>query len=126
MRKNDLIKMLQEIKGNPEVVLWNGMVGDWMPVGKLSESYLTKITKQYWLQTVCNEEKIDKKDWDFVIPQAELSLLEKQYRKFQWESNEFVTSEDIASKRYKMKKVIYIDAKTRGVKTFDRFGSIKY
>ena len=49
MRKNDLIKMLKEIKGNPEVVLWNGMVGDWMPVGKLSESYLTKITKHYWV-----------------------------------------------------------------------------
>ena len=75
---------------------------------------------------MCNEEKIKKKDWDYEIPQEELPLLEKQYRKFQWESNEFVTSEDIASKRYKMKKVIYIDAKTRGVKTFDRFGSIKY
>lgn len=126
MKKNDLIKMLQEIEGNPEVVLWNGMVGDWMPVGKLSESYLTKITKQYWLQTVCNEEKIKKKDWDYEIPQAELSLLEKQYRKFQWESSEFVTSEDIASNRYKMKTVIYIDAKTRGVKTFDRLGGIEY
>jgi hypothetical protein len=34
MRKNDLIKLLQEIDGNPEVSLWNGFVGDWMPISK--------------------------------------------------------------------------------------------
>ena len=27
MKKNDLIKKLQQIEGNPEIVLWNGMVG---------------------------------------------------------------------------------------------------
>jgi len=29
MRKNDLIKLPNQIEGNPEVVLWNGYVGDY-------------------------------------------------------------------------------------------------
>lgn len=31
MRKNKLIELLNEIDGNPEIVTWNGYVGDWMP-----------------------------------------------------------------------------------------------
>ncbi|AXC39087.1 UNVERIFIED_ORG: hypothetical protein [Escherichia phage CMSTMSU] len=32
--KNDLIKMLQEIDGNPEIVIWNGYVDDYMNIEK--------------------------------------------------------------------------------------------
>ena len=126
MKKNDLIKKLQQIEGNPEIVLWNGMVGDWMPIGNLSEAYLTKITKQYWLESVSRDHAINNRNWDYKIPEEDTPTLEKQYRKFQWESNDFVTSEDIKKKRYKKKRIIYIDAKVRGVTTFDRIGSLKY
>jgi len=126
MKKNDLIKKLQQIEGNPEIVLWNGMVGDWMPIGNLSEAYLTKITKQYWLQSVNNERAINSKNWDYKIPEEDIPALEKQYRKFQWESNGFVSLNDIEKKRYKKKKVVYIDAKVRGITTFDRLGGIEY
>ncbi|EON7637065.1 hypothetical protein ABV23_RS01045 [Escherichia coli] len=32
MKKNDLIKMLQGIEGNPEIVIWNGYVDDYMNI----------------------------------------------------------------------------------------------
>ena len=74
MRKNDLIKQLQEIKGNPEVE-------------ELERRHKTEI---------------------------------------QWELNEYVSEEDIAKKRYTKKSVVFLQAKKRGISTFDRAGSIQY
>lgn len=127
MRKNDLIKKLQAIKGNPEVVLWNGMVGDWMPIGEPTESYLTRCSKNYYVRAVEAEMKIKKKDWDFVLPEEEKVRLEKSHAKNNpWEHNEWVTQEDVDAKRQQVKNVIYINAKPRGIKTFDRLGGLEY
>lgn len=126
MRKNDLIKKLQEIEGNPEICLWNGLVGDWMPVDKLAESYLCKITQNYWIQAVESEEKITRRDFEYSLPQDEVEALKKQYKKMQWEDNEFVTEEDVKEKRYKTKRIVYVCAGRRGVSTFDRLGDISY
>jgi hypothetical protein len=30
MKKSKLIEMLNRLEGDPEIKLWNGMVGDWM------------------------------------------------------------------------------------------------
>lgn len=126
MRKNDLIKKLQSIEGNPEIVLWNGMVGDWMAIGNLQESYLCKVTAEHWIRSVENEECISRKDWNFKLPQEEIIDLKKRYRKIQYECNEFVTQEDVQQGRWKTKRIVFIDAKKRGVATYDRFGSIEY
>jgi len=43
MRKNDLIKILENVKGNPEIMLWNGHIHDVMPISKeLDTCYLSK------------------------------------------------------------------------------------
>ena len=42
MRKNQLIKLLQGIKGNPEVMVWNGLVDDYMPLGSVDTNTLYK------------------------------------------------------------------------------------
>lgn len=127
MRKNDLIKKLQAISGNPEVVLWNGMVGDWMPVGKLQESYLTRVTKNYYIRSCEMEEQLNRKDFNYTLPEDEKQRLEGMYKKvISWEDNQFVTEEDVKAKRHQVKRVLYIDAKKRGVSTFDRLGSIEY
>lgn len=126
MRKNDLIKKLQEIKGNPEICMWNGLVGDWMPIAKIHESYLCKITQSYWIQSVESGEKITRRDFEYSLPQDEVEGLKKQYKKIQWEDNEFVTEEDVKEKRYKIKRIFYICADRRGVSTYDRLGEISY
>lgn len=127
MRKNDLIKLLTELEGNPEVVLWNGMVGDWMPIdSKLIEGELVKRTEQHFLETVRFEKCRDRQDWEYQLPEEEVAQLKKSYRGHDWEDNDFVTDEDLTQKRWKKKRVVYINAKKRGVSTWDRLGTMKY
>lgn len=127
MRKDQLIKLLQEIKGNPEVVLWNGYVGDYMHIDNLVKSDLVKITKAEWVKTVLFEEMRSRKDWNYRLPQSEVKELERRHRtELEYQIDEYITEEDIKQKKYKRKSVVFIQPKKRGVKTFDRIGSIEY
>lgn len=127
MRKNDLIKQLQEIKGNPEIVLWNGYAGDYMHIDKPVQSDLVKMTKEYWIRSVLNEECITRKDWNYQLPEAEIKELERRHRtELQYEFGEHISEEDIAKKRYKRKRVVFLQAKKRGIQTFDRAGDMEY
>jgi len=126
MTKNKLIALLQNIKGNPEIVLWNGMVGDWMGIDKLTPGELTKQTEEYWIKSVEFEHKRDMNDWNAKLSEQEVAQLKKQYKGHDWNTPDYVTQEDIDQKRYKTKRVVYIEPKKRNVDTFDRFGSISY
>lgn len=128
MRKSDLIKILTELEGNPDVVLWNGMVGDWMDIDKrLIEGTLVRQTLDGYIETVRLEQCSDRKNWDYQLPESEIAELKQLYKKnIGWEDNSFVTDEDVEQKRYTQKRVVYITAKPRGVITWDRLGSIEY
>jgi len=126
MRKNDLIKLLQGIKGNPEVLLWNGMVGDWMHIDKPVEGDLVKVDKKQFIESCRLRECRDRNNWDYQFSKDELDDVEKWYKRQEWEDNQFVTEEDIKQKRWKQKRVLYLQAKKRGVSTFDRLGNIEY
>jgi len=121
MRKNDLITYLQSIKGNPEVLLWNGFVGDWHSI-KPCITKLTKLDKKYFLESCRLERCIDKKDWNYQLTAEELKQYELSYARQAYEHNEFVYQEDLEQKRYKQKQVIMLQGKPRGVKTWDRLG----
>lgn len=51
MRKNDLIKKLQEIEGNPEIVLYNSFVDDWQHI---------KLTPGKLFKTIFHNKDFDK------------------------------------------------------------------
>ena len=56
MRKNDLIKMLESIKGNPEIMLWSNVVGDVVPISsKMEEVELYKDSLEYKQRVYENE-----------------------------------------------------------------------
>lgn len=56
MRKNDLIKMLESIKGNPEIMLWSHLVGDVIPISsKMEEVDLYKDSLEYKQRVYENE-----------------------------------------------------------------------
>lgn len=56
MKKNTLIKMLQDIKGNPDIFLWNGIVGDYQDIKTISEFDLLKRTfEDYVSRLECEE-----------------------------------------------------------------------
>ena len=113
MRKNDLIKLLSEIDGNPEIVLWNGYAQDFMKVDRLVESDLVKMTKSHFLEMLRLEKCVDVKDWSAQLTDDEINHGLECYRKnYEWEVNEYVTTDDIQNKRYQRKRVVYVDAKT--------------
>lgn len=127
MRKNDLIKLLQELDGNPEIKLWNGYVCDWMDVKELQAGDLVRMSKQHYIRSCELEEQINRKDWGYRLPPEEIADLEKRHSKVcTWEVNPYVTQEDIDARRWQNKRVIYINAKLRGESSFDRQGGISY
>jgi len=128
MRKNDLIKLLQETKGNPEIVLWNGLVGDYMQIdNKLVEGELSKMTFEGLLHYYSLERKRDENDWNYELTEEEKQGLLKNYKdNYKWEINRFVDQEDIKRKTHKSKRVLYINAKISGKSYNDRLGSIYY
>lgn len=127
MKKSKLIAILNEIEGDPDIMLWNGLVGDWNDLSvDLTKSTLVKMTKAYYIE--CSWEKAcDNADYDAKLTPEEIAELNAMWSKVcKWEHNRYVTQEDIAKKRYSAKSVYFIDAKVRGKTTFDRLGSIQY
>ena len=126
MKKSKLIAILQEIEGDPEVKLWNGYVGDWMDIGEVLETYLVKQTKEYYKEMCRLERCRDLQDWNVELSEDVHKLLDSCYTRIQWEHDSYVTQEDLDNKRYRKKKVLVLQAKTRGINTHDRIGGISY
>ncbi|EHV4444477.1 Uncharacterised protein [Escherichia coli] len=80
MKKNDLIKMLQEIDGNPEIVIWNGYVDDYMNIEKgLTKITLVKETEQFLLEALVHE--WCKRNNTFDIPEDQRTKIAEQAKK---------------------------------------------
>jgi hypothetical protein len=128
MRKSELIKLLSEIKGNPEVVLWNGFVSDYQHVSpNFIEAGLVKQTFEGYLENCRLEKCVEHRNFDFQFEPADVDELKEQYKNVvDWTDNGFVSEEDIKQKRYKKKRVVYIQAELRGVSTFDWSGTVYY
>lgn len=128
MKKSKLIAMLNAMPGDPDIKLWNGMVGDWMEIDpKLVEQVLVKQTLSHWLEMCRMEECRDRSDWTYQMPAEEVEQLTKRYSKLhQWEMNEYVTQDEINKGWFTTKTVQIMQPKKRGVKTWDRQGTMEY
>lgn len=128
MKKSKLIELLNSIEGDPDILFWNGYVGDWQDVDKkLVETEQVKMTLNNYIHSVELQEQCVRKNWDYTLPESEVESLKKMYRRhIEWESNDYVTSEDIKEKRYKTRRVVYIQPKLRGQNSWDRIGSMEY
>lgn len=119
MKKNDLIKLLQEQPGNPDVVLWNGYVGDYMGISKeFVELVLVKETVEFLYNWAVAQWKQDHKTFD--VPEEVLAgllvMAEEKAKKRQWElPNSYVGDEDMeAWYGKKRKKVLMLNPTLRG------------
>lgn len=128
MKKNDLIKLLQSIEGNPDMVLWNGTVGDYQDIDKkLVAGDLVKMTLKHYLESCLLEACREKKDFSYKHIVEEVAELTKSYRKVcKWETNNYVTQRHIDEKMYSSKRVFYIQPKVKGETSWDRYGGIAY
>ena len=127
MRKNDLIKLLQTIEGNPDIVLWNSIVGDYQNIStKLVEGDLVKKTLKCYLEHNRMVRCLEENDWQYQLTNEEVEYLTNIYKTFDYEQDNYVTQEDIKEKRYRKKRVVYIQPKESGWTFFDRRIKIEY
>lgn len=130
MRKNKLIELLHKIEGNPDIVLWNGIVGDYQSIDPcFVEGKLVKKTLVEYIENCRVEQCVTLKDWKFNFSDDEINELKSNYKRvFDWEDNRFITEEDIKLKRYSKKRVVFIQSKQRGENFFCRSvkGGINY
>lgn len=101
MRKNDLIKMLQEIEGNPQIVIWNGYVDDYMDIEKETfKITLVKETEDFIFNGLKGEWSQMNKSWD--IPEDVLLRLRERAKEIHKKrehdfANPYVTEEEFES-----------------------------
>tara|TARA_R110000782_G_scaffold56421_2_gene118437 strand:- start:76 stop:462 length:387 start_codon:yes stop_codon:yes gene_type:complete len=128
MKKLKLIEMLSNVKGNPEIKLWNGFVHDWVDIlPELVQVNLKRMTQEYWLESCRLQDCRDLDDYTHQLAQEEVHMLKASYSSgCKWEENPFVTQNDIEMKRYSTRTVLVMQAKNKGVRTFDRAGNISY
>lgn len=102
MRKNDLIALLRNMEGNPEIMLWNGYTSDFMNVGGLVEGDLVKQTWEHYVEMCRLQDCSDRKDWNYQYGPDDIAELKKSYAKHvEWEVNPYVSLEDVKEKRYR-------------------------
>lgn len=124
MRKNDLIKLLESLKGNPEIVVWNGLVEDVQQIAKeLVPVELHKLTFEGYKNRV-NLERVLRDKLE-PLPDDELQKLYKNHSIGEWEFFSYYPP-DKDDKAYKAKTVFVIEPKSSGKKTFDRLGEVYY
>ena len=137
MRKNELIKMLESIKGNPEIMLWSSLVGDVVPISsKMEEVELYKDSLEYKQRTYENEYILSLKNGELKDLPDETEFHEKlkslrqeaeaAYKKEKYEYRLYVNEKIVKSGTLKKKKVVVIQPRIVGKSSWDRFGEIKY
>jgi hypothetical protein len=127
MRKNELIKLLSEIKGNPEINIWNGLVGDVMPIKEVSATEQFKYSLTGLLDQVRRERCRDKNNPEYQLSEEEVEDVKRCYKQYHhWDMNPYITEADVKSGRYIQKKSYTIDVKRTGKRYHDRIGAIDY
>jgi hypothetical protein len=120
VRKNELIKKLQELKGNPEIMIWNGIVEDFVNIGEIGIHSLVKPTRKDWINRVRYEEILYNEGF------TDERTLIADYNKIPYEQNEYVTDEDIKQGYYKKKNIGYISSKKANKTSTSRSFNIDY
>lgn len=97
MRKNELIKLLQGIEGNPEVRLWNPYVEDYNPILYVQVDTLYKESASFIFE--CLKAEIYQREKRWELTSNEVELLEFQAKQIHKNReynppNEYVTEEE--------------------------------
>lgn len=124
MRKNDLIKMLQSIKGNPEVMLYNSLVQDWMHFSKqYLDTHLVKESFELYWSAVRGREDMQKAE-GLPVKACSDEYLSAMYSKAtEWRIPDV---EDFTMAGLVKKRVVLLQTANRGNTYCDRVGKIGY
>lgn len=124
MRKNQLIEILKNIKGNPEIMIWNGLVEDLQPIGKeVVECKLYKLSFEGYKERV-NLQRVYRENLPELLDD-ELKALYKKHKIGQYEAFNYYAPDD-NDKAYNKKTVFVLEPKVTGKTHIDRLGTITY
>lgn len=126
MRKNELIALLESVKGNPEIMVWNGFVKDFQPLAKtLNSAQLQKLTLKGYKERVNWQMQ---KEGNNPIDDDKVNELYKANKIGEWEYFAYYppSEDDFRDGSYKSKIVYVLEPKLAGKKYMDRLGSINY
>lgn len=137
MRKNDLIQILESIKGNPEIMLWSNLVGDVIPISsKMEEVELYKDSLEYKQRIYENEYILSLRNGELTeLPDTtefheKLKSLRQEaeaaYKKEKYEYRLYMDEKLIKSGKLKKKKVVVIQPRIVGKTFWNRAGDIDY
>jgi len=130
LKKSKLIKLLQEIEGDPDILLWNGTVSDWMDILGLQEVGLERSTLKGYSYYLNLERTIRGN-----LPPCSEGECKKAYKSSgadQWEVADYdpefqeMREKDLKRGFIAQKSAFIIDAAPRGKKCWDRQGSVRY
>lgn len=124
-----MIEMLSKIDGDPDIVLWNGFVGDVVDINpELTGVELVKMSKAEHTKLLRYEMCRNHNDMDYVPDAGDLKVIKESYQKHysRYELNEFVTPALIDSGAYVKKTNLCMQAKKMNKSTFDRLGTMEY
>jgi hypothetical protein len=126
MKKSELIALLEGVKGNPDIVVWNLHCDDWNPVRVVDEMLLTKEPLQKYLRAVEFERRRDTNDWKYKLKPEEIKEAERAYNQLEYEYDHLVSEEEIKEGVYKAKRVLCIIPAKRHRERYDRLSKIEY
>jgi hypothetical protein len=112
--------MLQEIKGDPDVILWNGFVEDWNDIGEVREDFLTRTSVAQYLKQAELSMCKDKNDWSYKLTDEEREALTKESKQHPWVYDMYPDETD------SKKRIIILLCKLRGLSVTDRSGTMRY
>lgn len=132
MRKNELIKLLQETPGNPHIMFWNGLVEDVQEVSnKIEQAELIKETVDFIYNCLVHQQMKDLNSWD-PLPEEVLQQIRIQainyHKEQQYELPNSFVKESEFERWYgkRTKKILILSAKRAGKTMLDRLGAIEY
>lgn len=132
MKKNELIKLLQDTPGNPHIMFWNGFVEDVQDVSnKIEQAELVKETVDFLYNCLVHERMKDLNSWD-PLPEDVLQQIKIQavkcHKEQQYELPNSCVKESEFERWYgkRTKKILILSAKRAGKTTYDRLGKIEY
>lgn len=86
MKKSKLIKLLNEIEGDPDVMIWNGYADDFNPIDAVEQDILYKESVEHLIRCLKHEYCLDKKCFDLnedetntIIEQAKHLHKKREY-----------------------------------------------
>ena len=122
MRKNELIKILEGISGNPQVVIWNGYVGDYNNISSDVESIELVKNSREFLEAAINHQRSS--EGLGPISDSEMSDI---MRSQEWDLPNSVADSDMERWYGKRRKrIVVLEPVARGKESYGRPGTICY